>query len=166
MEFSLIMVALPGRNLTQPSLDHRPYGAERYQQADFRGGTKKTSADSVDLSALSLDKRNLSLASEKDLKTCVNMDTKFQQVVQQHIIYYLLFFRCRRNGAEEAWRALTATWNLTNCTRCDWIFLNKHVLCDCIYSLTNFLQNWKKKTFTRRLLSQAPPLFEVSPQGG
>ena len=76
------MVALPGRNSTQPSLDHRPYGAERYQQADFRGGTKKTSADSVDLSALSLDKRNLSLASEKDLKTCVNMDTKFQQVVQ------------------------------------------------------------------------------------
>jgi len=69
-----------GRNLTQPSLDHRPYGAERYQQADFRG-VKKTSGDSVDLGlGLSLDKRNLSLASEKDLKTCANIDTKFQQV--------------------------------------------------------------------------------------
>ena len=29
----------------------------------------------------SLDKRNLSLASEKDLKTCANIDTKFQQVI-------------------------------------------------------------------------------------
>ena len=49
------------------------------QQADFRG-VKKTSGDSVDLGNLSLDKRNLSLASEKDLKTCANIDTKFQQV--------------------------------------------------------------------------------------
>ena len=33
------------------------------------------------ISQLSLDKRNLSLASEKDLKTCANIDTKFQQVI-------------------------------------------------------------------------------------
>ena len=33
------------------------------------------------ISQLSLDKRNLSLASEKDLKTCANIDTKFQQVM-------------------------------------------------------------------------------------
>ena len=56
-------------------------------QAEFRG-VKKTSADSVDVGRLSpisqislLDKRNLSLASEKDLKTCANIDTKFQQVI-------------------------------------------------------------------------------------
>merc|ERR550519_2306553 len=74
-----------GRNLTQPSLDHRPYGAERYQQTELRGVKKLSGGDSVDLgnlgiSQLSLDKRNLSLASEKDLKTCANIDTKFQQV--------------------------------------------------------------------------------------
>merc|ERR1712226_77723 len=51
-------------------------------------GKKLSGGDSVDLgnlgnlgiSQLSLDKRNLSLASEKDLKTCANIDTKFQQV--------------------------------------------------------------------------------------
>ena len=47
-------------------------------QAEFRG-VKKTSGDSVDLGPISLDKRNLSLATEKDLKTCANIDTKFQQ---------------------------------------------------------------------------------------
>merc|ERR1712037_599894 len=42
---------------------------------------KKTSGDSVDLGlGLSMGKRNLRLASEKDLKTCANIDTKFQQV--------------------------------------------------------------------------------------
>ena len=51
-------------------------------QAEFRG-VKKTSGDMVDLGPISLDKRNLSLASEKDLKTCANIDTKFKQVILQ-----------------------------------------------------------------------------------
>ena len=80
-------------------------------QAEFRG-VKKTSGDSVDLGRLSpisqissLDKRNLSLASEKDLKTCANIDTKFQQVILAKVKCNhpdTINFRCKRSGAEAA----------------------------------------------------------------
>jgi len=47
-----------------PSMDHRPYGAERYGP-DQTDRPKKLSGEGV---------------TEKDLKTSANMDTKFQQV--------------------------------------------------------------------------------------
>ena len=46
------------------SMDHRPYGAERYGP-DQTDRPKKLSCEGV---------------TEKDLKTSANMDTKFQQV--------------------------------------------------------------------------------------
>ena len=87
------------------------------QQADFRG-VKKTSGDSVDLGlGLSLDKRNLSLASEKDLKTCANIDTKFQQVTFHPKTIKITMFRCTRSGVEAALKAQIATWSWTSSTR-------------------------------------------------
>jgi len=55
-----------GDSVPTPSMDHRPYGADKYQETKK---TKKYSNDSTD-----------GAASEKDLKTSANMDTKFQQV--------------------------------------------------------------------------------------
>jgi hypothetical protein len=55
----------------RPSMDHRPYGAERYSQPDRPAAAKKLSGDSLD---------GAGGATEKDLKTSANMDTKFQQV--------------------------------------------------------------------------------------
>ena len=83
-------------------------------QTELRGVKKLSGGDSVDLgnlgiSQLSLDKRNLSLASEKDLKTCANIDTKFQQVLLTAQSIPSSFtskhnqdiFRSKRNGAGE-----------------------------------------------------------------
>jgi len=57
-----------GGDIPVPSMDHRPYGADKYNNPEKEYRPKKGSGD-LDITV-----------TEKDLKTSQNMDTKFQQV--------------------------------------------------------------------------------------